>query len=111
LESWSTGLYNFIKTTILNTRTAQRDVKLKAKKELLITIKPLLWSNEYFITHGIKQWMHGDAKNFVPSTRKGSDVIYNYNNGLPLGLPPTYVVTATTHTIPAYTGNSDNIIY
>ncbi len=55
--------------------------------------------------------MHGDAKNFVPSTRKGSDVIYNYNNGLPLGLPPTYVVTATTHTIPAYTGNSDNIIY
>lgn len=111
LESWSTGLYNFIKTTILNTRTAQRDAKLKAKKEVLIATKPLVWANEYFIAHGVKQWMYGDAKNFVPGNRKGSDVIYNYNNGLPLGLPPTYVVTATTHTIPAYTGNSDNIIY
>lgn len=111
LESWSTGLYDFIKTTILNTRTAQRDAKIRTKKQLLLVLKPFLWANEFVPAHGLKQWMYGNAKNFDPSTTTGNDVIYNYNNGLPLGLPPAYTVTATTHIIPAYTGNSDNIIY
>jgi hypothetical protein len=55
--------------------------------------------------------MYGEAKNFNTSTTTGDDVIYNYNNNLPLGLPPEYTMTATTHTLPAYTGNSNNIIY
>jgi hypothetical protein len=111
LKTWSTNFYDFIKTTILDTRTTQRDRKLYAKKQLLSANKPFLWSNEYVASNGLKQWVYGDAKNFDPGNRTGADVIYNYNNGLPLGLPPEYVVTATTHTIPAYTGNSDNIIY
>jgi hypothetical protein len=111
LKTWSTNFYDFIKTTILDTRTTQRDIKLYAKKQLLSANKPFLWSNEYVASNGLKQWVYGDAKNFDPGNRTGADVIYNYNNGLPLGLPPEYVVTATTHTIPAYTGNSDNIIY
>jgi hypothetical protein len=111
LQSWTTGFYDFIKNEILEQRFAQRQARYSAKRELLLATKPFLWSNEFVPAHGLKQWMYGEAKNFNTSTTTGDDVIYNYNNNLPLGLPPEYTMTATTHTLPAYTGNSNNIIY
>jgi hypothetical protein len=111
LNIWSTDFYDFIDIEILEQRFAFRAAHIKAKNELLFATKPFLFANEYSLAHGVKQWMYGDAKNFDAGNRTGSDVIYNYNNGLPLGLPPEYVVTATTHTIPSYTADTYTIIY
>ena len=110
LNSWSTDFYDFINIEILEQRTAIRDAHIHSKHQLLLATKPFLFANEYIIGNGVKQWMYGDANNFDAGNRKGSDVIYNYNNGLPLGLPPEYTVTATTHTIPSYTADTYTII-
>ncbi len=110
-QSWSTDFYNFIDSVILQQRIAFRDASIKAKREVLLALKPFLWANEYIPAHGMKQWMYGDAKNFDPSTTTGADVIYNYNNSLPLGLPPEYTVTASTYTIPSYTADTTAIIF
>jgi len=110
-QSWSTDFYNFIDSVILQQRFAFREASIKAKREVLLALKPFLWANEYIPAHGMKQWMYGDAKNFDPSTTTGADVIYNYNNSLPLGLPPEYTVTASTYTIPSYTADTTAIIF
>jgi hypothetical protein len=111
LNSWSSSFYTFIDDEILTQRVAFRTASIKAKNELMLALRPFLFANEYILGHGLKTWMYGDAKNFDPSTRKGSDVIYNYNNNLPLGLPPEYVITASTYTIPSYTADPYTIIY
>ncbi len=112
LDDWKTEFYDFINTEILTQRIAQRDEKVKAKRELMLAMKPFIWANEYMLTHAPKQWLIGDAKNFDPSTTIGADIIYNYNNNIsPLGLPPSYTMTAATYSLPSYTGNSNYIIY
>ena len=110
-QSWSTDFYEFIYSVILGQRFAFRAACITAKREVLLALKPFLWANEYLPAHGIKQWTYGDAKNFDPSTTTGVDVIYNFNNSLPLGLPPEYTVTASTYTIPSYTADTTAIIY
>ena len=111
LNSWESDLYNFIDTEILTQRESFKAAKILAKRELMKAMKPFVWSNDYLVSHGLKQWLYGDAKNFVASNRTGADVIYNYNNSLPLGLPPTYVMSATTYSIPSYSGSSDYIVH
>jgi hypothetical protein len=111
LNSWESNLYNFINSEILTQRESFKTAKILAKKEIMLAIKPFVWANDYLVSHGIKQWLYGDAKNFNASNRTGADVIYNYNNSLPLGLPPTYVMTAATYSIPSYSGSSDYIVH
>ena len=59
---------------------AKRDALSKAKNELILSMRPFTWSNNYMILHSIKRF---PLKNTPPMT--GNEIIENNGADLPCG--------------------------
>ena len=53
---WSTNMYDFINTEILDDRLLTQDNHRKAKQEMLSTMRPFTWANYHLLLHPIKLW-------------------------------------------------------
>ena len=103
LNSWTTELYSFINTQILTKRVVQRTNAVNSKRNVMLSLKPMLWANEYLFSDGIRNWqlsnVSGNTVNTIPEilTTNGAN------------LPPKYSITASTHTLSGFTATT--IIY
>lgn len=84
-NSWSILMYNFIENEILVARRQVRDAHIKAKRELLLAIRPFTWSNYHLLLHPIKLWVLQDAPILT-----GNDIITSATDITPC----SYVKTA-----------------
>jgi len=103
LNSWSTNLYDFIENQILIKRRFQKNNAMSAKRNLMLSLKPMLWSNEYLISENIRNWHLSDFSGYT--VQKLTDIVAS--NGA--SLPPKYTMTASTHTLSGFTATT--IIY
>jgi hypothetical protein len=103
LNSWSIGLHNFIEDQILTQRRQQKNRSLLTKNELILSVKPFLWANEYVISDVVRNWMLSDVSGYTLNTIPELIATNGAN------LPPKYSITASTHTLSGFTATT--IIY
>jgi hypothetical protein len=103
LNSWSTNLYNFIDAQILTQRRVQKNNAMAAKRNVMLSIKPMLWANEYIISDVVRNWQLSDVSGYT--VQRLTEIIAS--NGA--SLPPKYTITASTHTSLGF--NATTIIY
>jgi hypothetical protein len=103
LNSWSTGLHDFIEEHIFVQRRLQKNASMVAKRNMVSSIKPMLWANEYLFSDGTRNWSMSDVSANTVNTI--TELIAT--NGA--NLPPKYTITASTHTLSGFTATT--IIY
>lgn len=84
-NSWSIPMYDFIENEILTTRRDKITQFVKAKKSLILAMRPFTWSNYHLLLHPIKLW---SLKNEPIIT--GNDIINSATDITPC----SYVKTA-----------------
>lgn len=101
--SWSADLHDFIDGQIFEQRRLQKNKSMLSKKNMVLTIKPMLWSNEYLFSDGIRNWQLSDVSANTVNTI--AEIIAT--NGA--NLPPKYSITASTYALSGF--NATTIIY
>jgi len=79
-NSWSSTFFNDIDNDVLTFVRQKRDASLKAKNELILSMKPFTWSNNYLLLHSLRRWV---LTNTPPQT--GNEIITNNGADLPCG--------------------------
>lgn len=103
LNSWSTTLHDFIEDQIFIQRRLQKQNSMAKKRNMVLSIKPMLWASEYFISDMTKNWFMSNVSGYTVNTIP--ELIAT--NGV--NLPPKYSITASTHTLSGFTATT--IIY
>jgi hypothetical protein len=103
LNSWSIGLHNFIEDQILTQRRQQKNRSLLTKNELILSVKPFLWANEYVLSDVNRNYHLSDVSGYT--VQKLTEIVAS--NGA--SLPPKYTITASTYTLSGFTATT--IIY
>ena len=101
--NWSADLHDFIDGQIFEQRRLQKNASMLSKKNMVSTIKPMLWSNEYLFSDGIRNWQLSDVSANTVNTI--AEIIAT--NGA--NLPPKYSITASTYALSGF--NATTIIY
>ena len=100
LNSWSTDLYDFIGGTIGPIRREQKDKAVSAKRNMLRSIKPFLWANEYVLSDVNRNYHLSDVSGYT--VQKLTEIVAS--NGA--SLPPKYTITASTYTLSGFTATT-----
>jgi len=103
LNSWSTALHDFIEDQIFIQRRLQKQDSMDKKRNMVLSIKPMLWASEYFISDMTRNWQLSNVSGYTVNTIP--ELIAT--NGV--NLPPKYSITASTHTLSGFTATT--IIY
>jgi hypothetical protein len=101
--NWSDVLHDFIDGQIFEQRRLQKNASMLSKKNMVLSIKPMLWSNEYLFSDGIRNWQLSDVSANTVNTI--AEIIAT--NGA--NLPPKYSITASTYALSGF--NATTIIY
>ena len=78
-NSWSTTFYSAM-ADVFTELTAKQDALASAKNELILSMKPFTWANNYMVLHSIKRF----PLNNTPPI-KGNEIIENGGDNLPCG--------------------------
>lgn len=81
-NTWSSTFYNSIETDVLGEIIIRKNALSNAKNELILSMRPFTWSNNYLLFHGIKRWVFNDE---LPQS--GQVVIETNGEDLPCGYP------------------------
>ncbi len=81
-SSWSTTFYDEIESEILTQIGQLRFNMLKRKSNMVHSMRPFTWSNNYLLFHSIRRWVFTNT----PLIR-GNDIVANNGEDLPCGYP------------------------
>jgi hypothetical protein len=79
-NTWSNSFYDTIYDEVLTEIRAKQNAFAKAKNELILSMKPFTWANNYMVLHSIKRF---PLNNTPPIT--GNDIIETNGADLPCG--------------------------
>jgi hypothetical protein len=79
-NTWSNSFYDTIDDEVLTEIRTKQDAFAQAKNELILSMKPFTWANNYMILHSIKRF---PLNNTPPIT--GNDIIETNGADLPCG--------------------------
>ena len=79
-NTWSDSFYNTIDDEVLSDIRAKQSAFAKAKNELILSMRPFTWANNYMVLHSIKRFPLNDTK---PIT--GNEIIETNGADLPCG--------------------------
>ena len=101
LNDWSTDLYDFIDTEILIQRRAQRLNSIEKKRDMLMAIRPFLWANEHMYSPVTRNYGLSNVVGTIPF-----ETFYDIVNNNGANIPPFYINTASTVTLPTFNDNN-----